>query len=156
MIFLASSRMREHLSFTVPWIFQDLLVHKVQPRDRTHVKLGPAPWSEPSLMVFMSTCCKWSHSVRNNNNNGRGGAAPPAPPLLAGRWPAGGLERFAIRSPNLNDNNNNNNNRMMLGGGAPAPPPPPPFASAFGLVRRSSASPFGRLILILLLIIILI
>ena len=29
-------------------------------------------------------------------NVGRGGAAPPAPLLLAGRWPAESLERFAI------------------------------------------------------------
>ena len=42
----------------------------------------------------------------NNNNIGWGGAAPPAPPY----WPAFGrreiLERFAIRSLNLNDDNN--------------------------------------------------
>ena len=89
-----------------------------------------------------------------------GGALHPAPPLLAGRWPAGNsraplnsvvlmddssggasapphpprapLERFAIWSPNLNNNkitiiiiNGNDNNRIMLGGGAPAPPAPP-------------------------------
>ena len=33
-----------------------------------------------------------------------------------------------------------------VSGGAPGPPAPPPFGSAFGLVRRSSASPFGCLL----------
>ena len=56
------------------------------------------------------------------NDVGRGGAAPPHPPY----WPAVGrreiLERFAIRSPNLNNDNNNN------GRGGAAPPAPPLLA----------------------------
>ena len=57
------------------------------------------------------------------------GRCPPAPPLLAGRWPAERLERFALQSLDFSMiiiiiNNNSNN----VGRGGAAPPAPPLLA----------------------------
>ena len=47
------------------------------------------------LILIMIIIIIDNNDDNNNDNVGRGGAAPPAPPLLAGRWPAESLERFA-------------------------------------------------------------
>ena len=70
-----------------------------------------------------------------------GGALPPLHPY----WPAFGrreiLERLDLSVVLMDDGS----------GGAPAPTHPP-LASASGLVRRSSASPFGHLISMIIII----
>jgi len=71
-------------------------------------------------------------------NVGRGGAAPPAPPLLAGRWPAESLERFAFSVAFI----------LSLGGGALPPHTPPAGRPSAGGESRA-LRPFGRLILII-------
>ena len=67
-----------------------------------------------------------------------GGALPPLHPPY---WPAVGrreiLERFAIRSPNLNNDNNNN------GRGGAAPPAPPLLAGLRPAGNSRALRPFG-------------
>ena len=68
---------------------------------------------------------------------GSGGAPTPPHPSPFTR-PSASCAAGALRHLVANDN------KIMLGGGA-LPPLHPPLASASGLVRRSSASPFRSL-----------